>query len=136
MNVLVAEKDPVVGSHLVELINGWGYHAKSAESGEATLNLAADTAFDLVLLDTALPDMGTRELITSLKDLSPDPGIVTMTESHQNGFEEDIRTLGIIYYMLKPINELVLKDILDHISRKRQESGGRINGFFSAETSG
>ena len=124
MNVLVVEKDVVVGSHIVELIRGWGYNAERADSGQATLRLAACTFFDLALLDTSLPDMAARELITTLKDLNPDVGIVTMTECHHNGFEKDIRTLGIIYYMMKPVNGPVLKDILDHISRKRQGVAG------------
>jgi response regulator of citrate/malate metabolism len=46
-------------------------------------------------------------------------GIVTMTESNTDHQENEIRTLGIIYYMIKPINKQVLKDILDHVARRK-----------------
>ena len=119
MDILVVENDASVLSSIVELIQRWGYSAKKSETGQETLNKVREKVFDLVLLDTHLPDMTAQELITGLKELRPEIGIVTMTGANTRELENEIRTLGIIYYMQKPIREEVLKEILGHMSRKK-----------------
>lgn len=125
MDVLVVENDVSLLSYIIELIQGWGYHAERSETGQDTLKKVNKRKFDLVLLDTSLPDMRAQDLIKRLKELQAEIRIVTMTESNTKGLEDEIRTLGIIFYMSKPISENVLKEILDHISiRKRKETKG------------
>ena len=127
MNILVAEKDRTVLSKIIDLIRGWGYRAESSENGRETLHRAGDEVFDLILLDTSLPDMAATELIVKLKELQPEAGIVTMTASNPNGLENEIRTLGIVYYMLKPISQKILKEILDHRSKKKKASEPKVD---------
>jgi DNA-binding response OmpR family regulator len=119
MNVLVTDKDNSVSSSMVQLIRKWGYQAQRSATASETLEKVKEKPFDLVLLDMSLPDMKPKELITKLKALKQDIGIVTMTETNTNGQEKEIRTMGIVYYMIKPVNETVLKEILDHTSSKR-----------------
>lgn len=121
MNVLVADKDVALLSHIVSLIRNWGYDAEGSETGLETLEKVKESPFDLVLLDMTMPDMTAQELIAKVKELRPDTGIVTMTGTNADGLENEIRTLGIVYYMLKPVGEKVLKQIIDHIARRKQE---------------
>ena len=121
MNVLVADKDTSIIPPIVELIQTWGYQAEGSRSAQETLEKVSKKQFELVLLDTSLPDMTTQDLITKLKESKPDIGIVTVTDANSSGQEKRIRTLGIVYYMIKPIDEKVLKEILDHISSKKQD---------------
>ena len=120
MNVLVADKDTSIITPIIELIQTWGYQAEGSLSAQETLEKIRKKSFELVLLDMGLPDMGTQDLIAKLKESKPDIGIVTMTDTNSGGQEKEIRTLGIIYYMIKPVEEKVLKEILDHISSKKQ----------------
>ncbi len=121
MNVLVADKDTSIILPIVKLIQTWGYQAEGSRSAQETLEKVRKKPFELVLLDMSLPDMTTQDLITKLKESKPDIGIVTMTDTNSSGQEKGIRTLGIVYYMIKPIDEKVLKEILDHISSKKQD---------------
>ena len=121
MNVLVADKDVALLSHIVSLIRDWGYDAEGSKTGLETLEKVKERLFDLVLLDMTMPDMTAQELIAKVKELRPDIGIVTMTGTNADGLENEIRTLGIVYYMLKPVGEKVLKQIIDHIARRKQE---------------
>jgi len=121
MNVLVADKDVALLSHIVTLIRSWGYNAEGAETGRESLEKLEDSLFDLVLLDMTMPDMTAQELINRLKDLRPHIGIVTMTGANADELENEIRTLGIVYYMLKPVSEKVLKEIIDHIAKRKQD---------------
>jgi CheY-like chemotaxis protein len=123
MNVLVADKDKLIISPIVEQIQAWGYQAEGSMSAQDTLEKVRKKPIELVLLDMSLPDMSTQDLIIKLKESKPDIGIVTMTDANSSGQEKEIRTLGIVYYMIKPVDEKVLKEILDHISTKKQEKG-------------
>jgi DNA-binding NtrC family response regulator len=122
MDVLVADSDIPALSNIVELIQRWGHHAEKSETARDTLEKVEQKQFDLVLLDMSLPDMTAQDLIGKLKELRPDIGIVTMTGTSTNELEKDIRTLGIVYYMSKPVSENILKDILDHISTKKKNA--------------
>jgi CheY-like chemotaxis protein len=113
------ENDTSVLSYLVGLIQNWGHKTEKSESGYDAIKKVREKIFDLVLLDTSLNDITAQELIVKLKELRPDIKIVTMTESNGAELEKDIRTLGIIYYMSKPVSKKVLKDILDHTSAKK-----------------
>lgn len=119
MDILVAENNVSTLSHIVELIQRWGHHAEKSETAHSTLAKVKERLFDLVLLDMSLPGMTAQDLIGKLKELRPDIGIVTMTETSTNELEKEIRTLGIVYYMSKPVSENVLKQILDHIATKK-----------------
>jgi CheY-like chemotaxis protein len=119
MEVLVLENDASVLSYIVGLIQQWGHKTERSESGHEAIKKVQEKIFDLVLLDTSLNDITAQELIVKLKELRPDIKIVTMTESDGGELEKEIRTLGIIYYMSKPVSKKVLKDILDHISNKK-----------------
>ena len=120
MNILVADKDKSVSSPIVDRIRTWGYQAEESRSAKETLEKLRKKPFELVLLDMSLPDMTTQDLITKLKESKPDIGIVTMTDANAGEEEKEIRTMGIVYYMIKPIDEEALKEILDHISSKKQ----------------
>jgi YesN/AraC family two-component response regulator len=55
-----------------------------------------------------------------------------MTTASTDVLEKEIRTLGIVYYMSKPVSENILKDILDHISTKKKNAlsaGSELNSF-------
>ena len=127
MDVLVADNDISALSNIVELIQSWGHSAEKSETAQDTLDKVREKLFDLVLLDMSLPDMTAQDLIGKLKELWPDIGIVTMTGTSTNELEKEIRTLGIVYYMSKPVSENVLKQILDHISTKKKSALSKIS---------
>lgn len=119
MNVLVVDNDVPALLALVGMIRAWGYKAEMSETGRETLEKIRERSFDLVLMNVTLPDMSAHELIKGIKELNPLLGIVTMTEKSTDELERGIRTLGIIYYMSKPVSEEHLKEILDHISLRK-----------------
>ena len=120
MDVLVVENDLSTLSYIVELIQSWGHRAEKSETGHSALGKVTKHTFDLILVDISLPDMASQDLIVKLKELRPEIGIVTMTGTSNKELEKEIRTLGIIYYMSKPVSKKVLKEILDHISLKKK----------------
>ncbi|HDR15920.1 MAG TPA: response regulator [Desulfobacteraceae bacterium] len=125
MNVLVVESEAPLLSNIAGLVQGWGYHATAVGSGLEALSVVQRKPFDLVLLDVSLPDMDCREVILKLKETRPEIGIVTMAFESSDRLEKEIRALGIVYYMCKPISQESLKDILDHIFFKKHKNKSR-----------
>jgi len=122
MHVLVVDKDPTVSSFVSGLIRRWGYEADESHSGREALEMVGEKEFDLVLMDVAMQDMNASDLISRIKAAMPFAGIVTMTDRNSGELENAIRTLGIVYYMSKPVNEQSLKEILDHMSLRKRDA--------------
>lgn len=118
MNILTIEDDAAVAETLREIIESWGHSVETSKSGKNALQKVIKKMFDLVLLDIFLPDINGVELIQKLKDVWPEIRIVTMTGHNSRELEMEVRSQGIIYYMIKPVNIKNLKEIVDHIHKK------------------
>ena len=121
MNILIVEDDVDVASVLTETFQHWGYSAENVDTGKGALKKVKQKRFDLILLDIFLPDGKGHELIPKLKELWPKVGIVTMTGYNSRELEMEVREQGILYYMVKPFEIKSLKELLDHISQKRDQ---------------
>lgn len=119
MNILVIEGDAPARVDIISRIHNWGYHVEGSDTGRDGYEKLKTGKFDLVLLDTALPDIPAQDLIKNVKESHPDVDIITLTGINTKDLDKEIRTLGIIYYMSKPINDAELKEILDHRSKKK-----------------
>lgn len=77
--ILVVEDDQTIGHGLAQVLEGQGYEVVWVERGADALDRAADTAFDLVLLDLGLPDIDGVEVCRRLREMAPDTTIVILT---------------------------------------------------------
>ncbi len=128
MNVLIVEGDTVFGDQVQGLLKGWGYGAETCPSGEDALEKIRSGGFDLVVMESLLPDMSGDRLIPQIKQIRPEILIVAMTDRNSFELEVRIREQGILYYMIKSLELENLRPLLDHISMKRKREGGRPEG--------
>lgn len=128
MNILVVEDDISVAGMIAETIERWGHHVTISGTGKDALAKLRQKKFHLALLDIFLPDIKGYRLISSFKAICPDIGIVTMTGHNTRELEREVRERGIIYYMIKPFNMNDMKDVLDHLKKKREKGGEETNG--------
>lgn len=124
MNILVVEDDSQVASYLTQLINKWGHRVEIAKTGKEALSKARQNKFPLVLLDIFLPDIEGYNLIPDLKEILPEVNIVTMTGHNTKELETKVRTKGIAYYLIKPLELDHLKIIVEHISNMNTKELG------------
>ncbi len=124
MNVLVVEDDSHVASYLTQLLSKWGHRVEVAETGKEALSKAWQNEFPLVLLDIFLPDIEGYNLIPELKEILPEINVVTMTGHNTRELEANVRTKGIAYYLIKPLELDHLKIIVEHISNMNTEESG------------
>ena len=121
MDILIVEDDISTAEVIKRRIEGLNHSAETAGTGQDAMKKVRQKRFDLVLLDIYLSDCMGYELIPQFKGVWPDTGIVTMTGHNSRELELKVRQQGIIYYMIKPFSLMVLKEILDHISKKKRK---------------
>jgi DNA-binding response OmpR family regulator len=116
VKILIVEDDTKVALFLTHLIEKWGYQTDIAETGEDAVRKVTEKNFDMILLDVYLPDTDAFELIPRLARVCPKPKIVAMTGYGTEELEREIRKLGVLHYIPKPVKINEFKTLLKHIA--------------------
>lgn len=119
LKVLVADPNSTNRSILQKQLGSWDMSTGEAENGSGTLEelraaAANGESYDLVVLDTQLPEMEGMKLAQGIKN---DPTLypthlVLVTSMGQRGDAEAARETGIEAYLTKPIRQSELYDTL------------------------
>jgi signal transduction histidine kinase/CheY-like chemotaxis protein len=75
-SILVAEDDEFVRTVVHRILERAGYQVKVVEDGESACRAAAETPFDVVLLDVVMPGMSCFDTVTRIKLLLPHTPII------------------------------------------------------------
>ena len=67
LKVLVIEDDPLTASQITSNLTGLGWSVDFAASGKAALKQQQQQQYDVILLDTTLPDMCPKEVYAQMK---------------------------------------------------------------------
>jgi len=121
LQVLVIEDDETIGEHLQSGLQGNGYHASWARTGETGLAKARASLPNVVLLDLGLPDIDGVEVARILRAEQPDLLIVILTARSD---EIDVVVgldAGADDYLVKPFNLTVLLARLRAHLRRRPD---------------
>ena len=102
MRILVAEGDAPLAEFLHQRLQQEQFAVQIATTGSEAQRLAADEAYDLVLLDLSLPGSGGLDVLRSIRSCRPDLPVMLMTGAAM--VEERIRGLdaGADDYLAKP----------------------------------
>jgi len=122
LQVLVIEDDETIGEHLQSGLQGNGYHASWARTGETGLAKARASLPNVVLLDLGLPDIDGVEVARILRAEQPDLLIVILTARSD---EIDVVVgldAGADDYLVKPFNLTVLLARLRAHLRRRPDT--------------
>jgi CheY-like chemotaxis protein len=128
MNVLVVEDYDSTTEVIADTIEAWDHEVEISATGEDALEKVRKKQFDLVLLDLFLPDCKGNELISQLREIWPDIGIVAMTGYNSRELELQVRQQRVLYYMIKPFETQTLKELLDHLSLYLKKRDRQVNG--------
>jgi CheY-like chemotaxis protein len=107
------------------LLEKSGYIVKHASNGPAGLNLATREPFDLILLDTQLPDMDGYAVARALRGfpaLAKVP-IIAVTSYAMAGDREKALAAGCNDYLEKPLNpKTFVAEVTRHLRPSREPS--------------
>src|SRR5690242_18312424 len=120
--ILIIDDETAIRESLETLLEFEGYAVESAETGEEGLAKMAETPFDLVLLDFALPDRNGLEILTEIRTRDPLQAVIMITA--YGTVDNAVRAMqaGATNFIQKPWdNEKLLADVRAIIARRRAE---------------
>ncbi len=120
--VLIIDDETAIRESLETLLEFEGYAVQSAETGEEGLAKMAETPFDLVLLDFALPDRNGLEILADIRDRDPQLAVIMITA--YGTVDNAVRAVqsGATNFIQKPWdNEKLLADVRAAVARRRAE---------------
>jgi len=121
LNILVAEDNEVNQEVIRELLSGDGADVTLADNGrqavEYVLSLGG-AAFDLILMDIQMPEMGGHEATRRILELAPDLPIIGQTA---HAFAEEkaaCLAVGMVAHIAKPLDPDRLVDLILRHARR------------------
>lgn len=132
--ILVIEDEENIAELICLTLERAGFSAESAPSGEEGLRLLAQQAYDLVILDIALPGISGYDVCRTLRTDYKDTAIIMVTARGTDRDRIAGLELGADDYMVKPFvpDELNAR-VRSVLRRTRREDGG---AAFSIDISG
>ena len=119
INVLLVDDEKDFVTTLSERIQMRNFDSTFALSGSAALNLIAEKAFDVIILDLKMPGLGGMEVLRRLKKTYPEIQVIILTGHGSENDEDEARRLGAFDYLKKPIDiEALVKQIKDAFNNK------------------
>ncbi len=121
-SVLIIDDEAAIRESLETLLEMEGYEVQSAATADEGLTRIGDRAYDLVLLDLALPDRNGIDLLTELHSADPQLAVIMITA--YGTVENAVKAMqaGATNFVQKPWdNEKLLADIRAAVARHRAE---------------
>ncbi len=112
--VFVVEDNLDAALTLRDLLEIWGYEARTVHDGLSALEVAPEFHPDVVLLDIGLPGIDGYEVARRLRDRADLPGllIIAVTGYGQESDRQRAREAGFDQHLVKPVDLEILRRLL------------------------
>lgn len=121
--VLLVDDEPAIREMLADFLELEGYRVTTAGDGRAALDAMNTLAFDVVLTDMKMPELGGLELLERVKERSSATMVVLMTGFGTVQTAIDAMKRGAFDYVLKPFKvEEVIEVVGRALERRRIEA--------------
>lgn len=120
--ILVIDDEESIRKTISMTLEKAGYTVGTAKNGKEAAQKAAESFYNLALIDIRLPDMEGTDLLTALGETRPKMVKIILTgyPALQNAVTAINK--GVDAYLIKPVNtEELLKLIKELLDRQRQE---------------
>ncbi|MEE8392525.1 MAG: response regulator transcription factor [Anaerolineae bacterium] len=108
--ILVVDDEVNIRTSLKEMLERDGHHVVTAESGEAALALFSTHEFDLALIDLRLTGIGGIEVLTALRQQSPNTVAIVLTAHASLETAVEALRKGAHDYLFKPCKPAELRE--------------------------
>jgi len=127
MRLLIAEDDPMLGAGLRRALQRAGYTVDLAVTGEEAMAATRAQAYELILLDLGLPNVGGLEALKALRGRRDPTPVIIVTARDRPEQKVEGLDAGADDYVVKPfdLDELTAR-IRAHIRRGEQRTSDAI----------
>lgn len=117
LSVLIAEDYDINRALMEELFIKYGINYTFAVNGVEALDLVSKNNFDLILMDINMPVMNGIDATINIRSIGIDTPIVALTANALDGDKEKFLSIGMDYYISKPINIKELESVLNDVNK-------------------
>ena len=112
LSVLVVDDDGQIRKTLRGVLEDEGHTVGEAADGEGALEVLESRRFDVVLLDVNMPGKGGLEILTMVRELAPETGVIMV--SGEGTISTAVRALkrGAFDFIEKPVDPERLLDVI------------------------
>jgi DNA-binding NtrC family response regulator len=119
-SILVIDDKDSMRQMLSKTLESEGYEVETAKDGEGGLKKAKEKRYDLVLADLKLPKMDGLEVLSSLKELDPEVGIIMMTAYGTIESAVEAMKQGAFDFLTKPFDTDYLNVLIKRALENRR----------------
>ena len=110
--ILVVDDEKNMRVLLKRVLGKAGCEVECAGTGEAALKLAAESPFELAVVDACMPEMDGIEVLASLKSINKKMPVIMISAYSSWGKKQAAEKLGGADYLSKPLDMKYLKDLI------------------------
>ena len=88
----------------VLFLQGKGYEVETCNNGYDAIDMAAEGAYDLIILDEMMPGMTGLETLPRIKEVRPTTPVIMVTKSEEENIMDKAVGSKIADYLIKPVN--------------------------------
>ncbi|MCL6234833.1 MULTISPECIES: LytTR family DNA-binding domain-containing protein [Acinetobacter] len=119
MDILICDDEPLAVERLSRLVTQLGHQVVAkASHGQQAIDLAQSLEPDVILLDIQMPEMDGLTCAKLLRELDPMPAIIFCTAYDHHAL--DAFKSNAEGYLLKPVMQQELQQVLDHLTKLTQ----------------
>src|SRR5437868_9395305 len=125
LHVLVVDDCPDTTGSLMLLLEMWGHHVDTANSGPEALRMAGDVIPDVVLLDIAMPGMDGWEVVRRLRAMPVLQDAYLIMVSGCARREDVVRSTeaGCNLHLTKPVEPDLLRRLMTYCKARKHSPG-------------
>ncbi|MHB8101827.1 MAG: response regulator [Methanosarcina sp.] len=120
--ILIVEDDAIILCSLSKTLESHGYSVTTARTGKDALEKVQTSFYNLVMLDIGLPDVTGTELLEKIRTSNRDIIVIMITGNPDLDSSIDSINHSADGYLVKPISNKDIVDIVEKKLRQRFES--------------
>lgn len=117
MRVLLVDHETDYARAVAAMLRGQGHDCDITETGEEAVRRARSAAYDLILLDIALPDLDGYEVMLRLRDANVRTPVLMQSGLVEKDCEALALSFGVDTCLIKPFDRGELSDGMDRALR-------------------
>lgn len=116
--ILYVEDEPSVQEGYIKALSRYAKELYIASNGLEGLELFKKHDPDIVVTDIRMPVMDGMEMITKIKEISPEQIIIITSAHSDTDYFLDAINMQVDGYILKPVDKNILKHKIEHFSKQ------------------
>jgi DNA-binding response OmpR family regulator len=100
--ILVIDDEGIIRDCCVRALSARGYEVHTAADGKEGMKMITENFYDVIFLDLVMPDVDTKEVADSIRDLMADTRLVIFSGYDAEEAKHKAKNMGAALYLEKP----------------------------------